>query len=93
VNIDWAALAIVAVVTIVAASVIVTLFSFGIKLFAVPPSHIAVSDAASPRDDETDDVSDPTRPAGATIGGIAFFALTGIGILWGVYLIIPALHG
>ncbi|HEY8589931.1 MAG TPA: hypothetical protein VIL55_10305 [Naasia sp.] len=92
-NIDWGALLIVFVAAIVAASLIVALFATGIKLFAVPPRDTAVSAGASARDDETDDVSDPTRPASATIGGIVFFALTGIGILWGVYLIIPALHG
>ena len=90
-NIDWFALVIVLVAAVVAASVTVALFATGIKLLAVPPAGSA--DVAPARDDETDDVSSPTRPKAATAGGIVCFALSGIVVLIGVYLIVPALHG
>ena len=90
-NIDWSAILIVLLASVLAASVTVTLFAMGIKLLAVPP---AGSGAVAPaRDDETDDVSSPTRPRAATTGGIIFFVLSGIVVLYGVYLIVPALHG
>jgi hypothetical protein len=91
-TIDWSALLLVGLVAIGSAAVVVTLFSNGIKLLAVPPADQAVV-VGKPRDDETDDVSDPTRPRSATLGGIVFFVLSAIGVLFGVYLIIPALHG
>jgi hypothetical protein len=91
VNIDWLALVVVALVSMVAAAVTVTLMATGIKLLAVPPAGSAA--VAPARDDETDDVSSPTRPRMATVGGIACFALGAIVVLFGVYLIVPALHG
>lgn len=90
-NIDWSALLIVALVSVVGAAVTVTLFATGIKLLAVPPAD--AGEAMAARDDETDDVSAPTRPPMATAGGIACFALSAIVVLFGVYLIVPALHG
>jgi hypothetical protein len=89
--IDWLNLVIVAIAALLAASVIVTLFATGIKLFSVPPPGVELSGSA--RDDETDDVASSSRPLAATIGGIACFVLTGIGVLFGIYLIVPALHG
>jgi hypothetical protein len=91
VNIDWSALVVVLVTAIVASSVTVALFATGIKLLAVPPADSA--EAAPARDDETDDVSSPTRPRAATVGGIVFFSLSAVAVLFGVYLIVPALHG
>ncbi len=90
-NIDWSALLVVAIASVLAAAVTVTLFATGIKLLAVPSADAA--DATPARDDETDDVSAATRPPLATAGGIACFALSGIVVLIGVYLIVPALHG
>ncbi|WP_210478902.1 hypothetical protein [Naasia sp. SYSU D00948] len=90
-NIDWSALLVVAVASVVAASVTVSLFATGIKLFATPAAGAAEATAA--RDDETDDVSEPTRPRAATAAGIVCFALSGLAVLIGVYLIVPALHG
>ncbi|WP_210508765.1 hypothetical protein [Naasia sp. SYSU D00057] len=90
-TIDWLALVIVLVASILAASITVTLFATGIKLLAVPPRGSA--SVAPARDDETDDVSSPTRPKSATAAGIVCFALSGIVVLIGVYLIVPALHG
>jgi hypothetical protein len=90
-NIDWSALVIVLVVSVVAAAATVSLFATGIKLLAVPPAGSAA--VAPARDDETDDVSSPTRPRRATAGGIVCFVLSGLVVLFGVYLIVPALHG
>ncbi len=90
-NIDWSALLIVALASVVAASVTVSLFATGIKLLAVPP--VGEGEATAARDDETDDVSSRTRPPLATAGGIACFLLSAIVVLIGVYLIVPALHG
>lgn len=90
--IDWISLLIVAGSALLAAAVIVGLFSTGVKLFSVPPSDAAATEGGA-RDDETDDVAGDTRPRIATIGGIVCFALAGIGVLYGVYLIVPALHG
>ena len=89
--IDWAALGIVAVVAIGSAALIVALFATGIRFLATPPVNAEA--VGSARDDEMDDVSDPTRPLAATVGGVVCFVLAGIGVLFGVYLIIPALHG
>ncbi|MFD1712916.1 hypothetical protein ACFSBZ_00380 [Amnibacterium flavum] len=89
--IDWLSLLTVAVVALVASCVLVALFATGIKLFSTPPPDVAYTGSA--RDDETDDVAGSTRPLAATIGGIACFALAALGVLYGVYLIVPALHG
>ena len=89
-NIDWFALVTVALVSVAAAALTVTLIATGIKLLAVPPAGSAA--VAPARDDETDDVSAPTRPRIATTGGIACFVLGALVVLFGVYLIIPAFH-
>ncbi|THG32357.1 hypothetical protein [Naasia lichenicola] len=94
--IDWSALLLVAAVAIGGAAIIVSLFATGIRFLSTPPVAETVGAAASAgsaRDDEMDDVSDPTRPASATVGGVVCFVLAGLGVLYGVYLIIPALHG
>ena len=88
--IDWAALGLVAIVAIGSSALIVALFATGIRFLATPPVNAVGVGTA--RDDEMDDVSDPTRPASATAVGIACFVLAGLGVLFGVYLIIPALH-
>jgi len=88
--INWAALGLVAVVAIFSSALIVALFATGIRFLATPPVDAVAVGAA--RDDEMDDVSDPTRPPLATVGGIVCFVLAGLGVLFGVYLIIPALH-
>ena len=88
--IDWLSLLTVALVAVFGSAVLVSLFATGIKLFSVPaPDSVELGSA---RDDETDDVAESTRPLAATIGGIACFTLTAIGVLWGVYLNVPALH-
>lgn len=62
--IDWAAFAVVAVASFVAACVVVTLFALGVRL----------------------------RIAGHPMQYLCF-ALCGAAVLFGIYLIVPALHG
>lgn len=88
--VDWGALLLVAIVSVVAAAVTVTLFAVGVKLLSMPP--VGAAEVGSPRDDETDDVSDASRPIAATIGGSVCFVLSALVVLFGVYLIIPAFH-
>lgn len=66
--IDWAAFFVVAVSALIAACIIVTLFSLALRL----------GDGAAPW----------RRPA-----SIAMYALCGLVVLFGIYLIVPALHG
>lgn len=89
-TVDWGALILVAIVSVVAAAVTVALFATGVKLLSLPP--VGAAAVGSPRDDETDDVSDGSRPLAATVGGTACFVLSALVVLFGVYLIIPAFH-
>ena len=62
-----------------------------IRLLATPPRGARPAGAA--RDEEMDDVADPTRPPVATVGAIVAFCLAGAAVLYGIYLIVPFLHG
>ena len=89
-TINWLSFLIVFAASIVAACVVVVLFATAIRLFATPHPG-AVSGSA--RDEEMDDVEGPTRPAAATAGGVVLFVLSGLAVLFGIYLIVPFLHG
>ena len=81
--IDWSAFLVVAVAALVGAVAVVCLFSLGVRLLAVGTEY----------DDEGDKVSvTGIRPQAATVGGYVCFTLSGLAVLYGVYLIIPALH-
>jgi hypothetical protein len=88
-TINWLSFLVVFVASIVAACVVVTLFATGIRLFATPHPGAA---AGSARDEEMDDVEGPARPAGATAGGVILFVLSGVAVLYGLYLIVPFFH-
>jgi len=88
-TIDWLSFLVVFVASIVAASVVVLLFASAIRLFATPHPGAA---AGSARDEEMDDVEGPARPAWATAGGVVLFVLSGLAVLFGLYLIIPFFH-
>jgi hypothetical protein len=90
-TIDWGAFAVVAIAAVVSSAGVVSLFSLGIKFLSIPPRDVVVT-VASARDEENDDVSDPTRPVGATIAGTVCFVLCGLVVLYAIYLIIPAFH-
>jgi hypothetical protein len=75
-TIDWAALGIVAVVSIVATVVFTVLLSGGVRF--VSQATIAANQAHS--------------SAGIRTVGYALLGLAGLVVLFGLYLIIPALH-
>ncbi|WAP53361.1 hypothetical protein OL239_09320 [Arthrobacter sp. ATA002] len=77
---DWVAYLIVAGITLLSTLVVVGLYSTGVRLSA----------AASDRD--------PGQAAGnrltlAKAGAYACFTVCGAAVLFGIYLIVPALHG
>jgi hypothetical protein len=71
--IDWSAFALVAVVALVAAAVLVTLYASGLRLLAWSESGSLMRTKR--------------------LAGIACFVLSGALVLFGIYLIVPALHG
>ncbi|UYG16252.1 hypothetical protein BRM3_11615 [Brachybacterium huguangmaarense] len=72
-HIDFAALGLVAVVTLVSAVVLVSVVSIGARLLEAGPSGA---------------VSTSRR-----MGGWSMFALAGLAVLFGLYLVIPYFHG
>ncbi|GAB2969057.1 hypothetical protein [Frigoribacterium salinisoli] len=68
--IDWSAFLLVAVVALVAACALVSVYSLGLRLLAAEP-----------------------RTTLATVGARACFGLCAVGVLAGIWLIVPALHG
>ena len=76
-GVDWGALAWVTVTTLVAAVVIVTFYSLGLRLLAVGSS----ADGAAQR-----------RPPAATVGAVVCIAIGVADVLYGIYLVIPVFH-
>ncbi len=82
--IDWTAFLIVAGASLLAACLVSALFALGVRLLAVGTEY----------DEEGRKVSvTGIRPQAATIAGSICFGLCGLAVLYGVYLIVPALHG
>lgn len=84
-GVDWGAIALVAATTLVAAVVIVTLYSLGLRLLAVgSPNDLADGSgsaaAASP------------RPLIATVGAVVCIGIGVLAVLYGVYLVVPLFH-
>ena len=75
--IEWSSFLIVAVATWVSAIIVITLFSSAVRMRAV---HIDLVDAGQ---------SKPLLKAGYW----AVFGVCGVVVLFGVYMIVPALHG
>ncbi|ARC56528.1 hypothetical protein AS850_05500 [Frondihabitans sp. 762G35] len=69
-TIDWGAFVVVAVVSLVAAGALVSLFAAGLRLLAVEGSSAAA----------------------ARVAAYACFAVCALGVLFGIYLIVPAFH-
>lgn len=88
--IDWVSFVIVFVVSLLAASGVVALYSLGIRFLATPAPVFGPNGPA--RDDENDDVDDIGRPFWATVAANICFALSIIMVIVGIYLIVPALH-
>ncbi|WP_181032289.1 MULTISPECIES: hypothetical protein [Arthrobacter] len=78
-SIDWLAYLVVALVTLVATLLVVGLYSTGVRLYAIS-SDARPSPAAQ------------GRLVLVKAGAYACFALCGAAVLFGVYLIVPALH-
>lgn len=96
--IDWAAFLIVFLASLGSACLVVLLYSLGIRFLATPARAARPKEGQSPpvgpsRDDEDDDVDAAGRPRGATVAAMVCFALSAAGVLGGVWLIVPALHG
>ncbi|MDN3480390.1 hypothetical protein QMA10_00415 [Arthrobacter sp. APC 3897] len=78
-SIDWFAYLVVALVTLVATLLVVGLYSTGVRLYAIS-SDAGPGPAAQ------------GRPTLVRAGAYACFALCAAAVLFGVYLIVPALH-
>ena len=76
-GVDWGALAWVTVTTLIAAVVIVTFYSLGLRLLAVGSSA---------------DGSTQHRPPAATAGAFVCIAIGVAAVLYGIYLVIPLFH-
>lgn len=75
--IEWQSFVLVAVVSLVAASVVVTFASLGIRLLEGAKHARA---------------KDPSKGLWAIIVSRILFGVCGMVVLFGVYLIVPALH-
>ncbi|QZY51185.1 hypothetical protein [Leucobacter tenebrionis] len=96
-SIDWMAFLIVFASALLSAVFVVALYSFGIRFLATPPPRVRRADGSfepdgPSRDDEDDDVDDLGRPRWATVAAYACFSLSGLAVLVGIFLIVPALH-
>lgn len=96
--IDWMAFLTVFVAALVSAAVVVALFSLGIRFLATPAPKVLRADGTyepdgPDRDDEDDDIDELGRPRWATTLAYLCFGLSGVCVLIGIYLIVPALHG
>jgi hypothetical protein len=109
--IDWAAFLIVAVVSLVSAGLVVSLYAFGLRLLTTagrPPvvepleftgaitvltPKRAAKEAKRARKAAKANPLSPAQKRLALIAGYACFVVCGVAVLFGVYLIIPALHG
>jgi len=80
-NIDWASLALVAITTVVAAVAIVGIFSLG----------VAALTSGGGRETGGSIVTNPPSAA-AKIAGYACVGISGLLVLYGLYLIIPQFH-
>ena len=78
-SIDWASLALVAVTTVVAAVAIVGIFALGVA--AITTSSADGGDGAP-----------AGRRTAARVAGFACIGVSGMLVLYGLYLIIPQFH-
>lgn len=109
--IEWLAFLNVAVVTLVSAAVIVSLYALGLRLLTTagrPPvvepleftgaitvltPKRAAKEAKRARKAAKANPLSPAQKRLALIAGYACFVLCGLAVLFGVYLIVPILHG
>ncbi len=97
-GIDWAAFAVVALVAVVAACFVVTVYSTGLRLLSAADSRAG---KYSVKDDGT--IGPATagfpNPAGVTTAvrglralAVVCFVVCGATVLYGIYLIVPQFH-
>ncbi|GAA3286382.1 hypothetical protein ACFFON_04595 [Arthrobacter citreus] len=79
-SIDWVAYLVVAAITLLATLVVVGLYSTGLRLYAVASDRNPGPEATS-------------RLKLVKAGAYACFTVCGAAVLFGIYLIVPALHG
>jgi hypothetical protein len=77
--IDWAAFLTVAAAALVSTAVVVSLYSFGLRLQGLTRPDPATGE--------------PVHPAFARVLAYLCFGLTAVAVLFGIYLIVPFLHG
>jgi hypothetical protein len=80
-NIDWASLGLVAITTVIAAVAIVGIFSLG----------VAALTSGGDRESGGSIIANPASP-GAKIAGYICVGISGLLVLYGLYLIIPQFH-
>jgi hypothetical protein len=97
-GIDWAAFAVVALVAVVAACFVVTVYSTGLRLLSAADSRAG---KYSVKDDgtvgpATAGFPNPAGVTGAVRGlralAVACFVVCGATVLYGIYLIVPQFH-
>jgi hypothetical protein len=76
--IDWAAFFVVALASLVSTALVVSLYAFGLRF-----RYTTRPDAAT---------GEQLRPAYATVLSYLCFALSALGVLFGIYLIVPFFH-
>ncbi len=76
--IDWASFLIVAAASLVSTAVVVSLYSFGLRFQGLTRQGAG---------------GEPVRPLYATVLAYLCFALSIGAVLFGIYLIVPFLHG
>lgn len=81
-GVDWASIAEVTVVTLVAAVAIVTLYAVGLRLLAVGQTPDPEAPTAGPS----------ARPIGATLGAYACIGVGVLAVFYGIYLVVPLFH-
>jgi uncharacterized membrane protein len=84
-GVDWSSIALVSVVALVATVVIVTFFSLGLRLLAVGSPDDVDGQGGSA-------VAAGSRPVAATIGAVLCIGVGIVGVLYGIYLVIPLFH-
>jgi hypothetical protein len=109
--IDWAAFVIVAAASLLAAAVVVCLYSLGLRLLTtagrapvvepaeftgaitvLTPAQAAKEAKRARKAAKANPLSSGQKQA-ALLGAYACFTLSAFAVLYGVYLIVPALHG
>jgi len=81
-DVDWNSIALVCVVTLVAAVAVVTLYSLGMRLLSI----------GSPGEGADGHTTAHGRPVIASVGGYACIAVGILAVLYGIYLVIPLFH-